>query len=208
MSKHLAAAVAAAVAALGLPASAPAKEPVKATVCGANGCASSGDEEAILPLVEGGPPAAKLPTAGAPAYRVRLTISLDGGTRGHGAKTDTFTNWMSPTLRLVRGSEGTWMEMPAATLRALRRIARGIRPFPARRLPLDGRLTAAHGGQLPPQSYRPPPEHTTAGDPSAGMSWTVIGGIAGGVVATLAAAAVAFLRKRRTGGPAHAAPVS
>jgi hypothetical protein len=190
--------------ALAMPASAFAKEPVKATVCGANGCASSEDKDAILPLVEGGPPATKLPTAGAPAYRVRLTISVDDGS-GHG-RTDTFTNWMSPALGLVRGSEGTWITMPAATLAALRRVARDIRPFPAARLPLGGRLGDLESGVVRAPVHAPAP--ALAADPTSGTDWTLIGGIAGGVLAALAGAAVVIARRRQGTPPTHAAPVS
>jgi hypothetical protein len=192
-------------AALALPAAALAKEPVKATVCGANGCASSEDKDAILPLVEGGPPATTPPTAGAPAYRVRLTISVDDGSGAQRGMTDTFTNWMSPKLRLVRGSEGTWMTMPASTLAALRHIARGIQPFPAARLPLGGRPAGADGGALAPQTYAPALERMPAPPPPAGTDWALIGGIAGGVLAALAVAAGAVVRRRRPNPPTHAA---
>jgi hypothetical protein len=186
-------------AALALPTAALAKEPVKATVCGANGCASSEDKNAILPLVEGGPPASKLPKAGAPAYRVRLTISVDDRSRAQRRKTDTFTNWMSPTLRLVRGSEGTWMTMPATTLAALRHVAREIRPFPC------GRLRVAAGGAWPPQTSAPALERTPAPASSPGTDWALIGGIVGGMIAALAAAAGAVVHRRRTKPPTQAA---
>jgi hypothetical protein len=179
--------------ALGVPAAALAKEPVKVTVCGASGCASSQDKDAILPLVEGGPPTTQPPKAGAPAYRVRLTISLDDGSAAQHGKTDTFTNWMSPTLRLVRGSEGTWMRMTAPTLAALRDIAREIRPFPAARVPLGGRRAGTGGDPLPPHTYAPALERTPA--PSADSDWAVIGGIAAGAFAALAAGVI--VRRRR-----------
>jgi hypothetical protein len=194
------------LAALGLPAAALAKEPVKATVCGANGCASSEDKDAILPLVEGGPPTTELPKVGAPAYRVRLTISVDDGSMAQRRKTDTFTNWMSPTLRLVRGSEGTWMTMPAPTLAALRHVARGIQPFPAARLPLGGRFPAPDGDALPPQTYAPALERTAA--PESGTDWVLIGGIVAGMFAALAAAAGAVVHRRRTKPPTEPAAVS
>jgi hypothetical protein len=192
--------------ALGVPAAALAKEPVKATVCGANGCASSQDKDAILPLVEGGPPVTEQPTAGAPAYRVRLTISVDDGSRAQHRKTDTFTNWMSPTLRLVRGSEGTWMTMTAPTLAALRDVAREIRPFPAARLPLGGRLAGTGGDALPPQTYAPALERTPA--PSADTDWALFGGIVGGMFAALIAAAGAVVRRRRARPTTHTAAAS
>ena len=192
------------LAALALPADALAKEPVKATVCGANGCASSGDKDAILPLVEGGPPASRLPTSGAPAYRVRLTIAAGPDASGTRRRTFTFTNWMSPQLGLIRGAEGTWMTMPATTLAALRRVARDIRPFPAARLPLGGRLVGPEGG-APLQSSAPEPARTPA---SGGTDWRLAGGLAAGVLAMLAVAALAIAHRRRSRPPTEAARVS
>jgi MYXO-CTERM domain-containing protein len=205
MTRYLA--VLTALLALALPAEALAKEPVKVTVCGSNGCASSTDKDAILPLVEGGPPAPKLPSAGAPAYRLRITISVDDGSSAQRPKTDTFTNWMSPTLRLVRGSEGTWMTMPSTTLDALRRVARDIRPFPAPRLPLSGRTPGTADGALPPQTYAPALERSTATASSGGTDWPLVAAITGGLAA-LTLAAVAVARRRRSHPPTGAAPVA
>ena len=203
MTRRLA--IATVLVALALPAEALAKEPVKATVCGADGCATSEDKDAILPLVEGGPPAATPPTAGAPAYRVRLTIAVDAGRGGGRRETDTFATWMVPTLGLIRGSEGTWMTLPAATLAALRRVAGDIRPFPAARLPLGG---SGDNGASPSPTVAPPPKAVPAR--STGADRTLFGGIAGGVLAALACAAVAITvaRRRRGGPPTQAAPVS
>jgi hypothetical protein len=191
--------------ALALPAEALAKEPVKATVCGADGCATSEDKDAILPLVEGGPPVATPPTAGAPAYRVRLTIAVDDGPGGGRRETDTFATWMVPTLGLIRGSEGTWLTLPATTLAALRRVAGDIRPFPAARLPLGG---GGENGASPSPAVAPAPKPAPAA--SAGADWTLLGGIAGGVLAALAcaAAATAVARRRRGGPPTQPAPLS
>jgi hypothetical protein len=150
--------------------------------------------------------ATKQPTAGAPVYRVRLTIFVDDGSRAQHRKTETFTNWMSPMLRLVRGSEGTWMTMTAPTLAALRDVAREIRPFPAARLPLGGRLAGTGGDALPPQTYAPALERTPA--PSADTEWALIGGIVGGMFAALIAAAGAVVRRRRARLTTHTAAVS
>jgi len=193
--------------ALALPARALAKEPVKATVCGANGCANSQDKEAILSLVEGGPPAST-PTAGAPAYRVRVTISVEGGSRANRGKTDTFTTWMSPALGVVRGSGGTWMTLPAATLAALRRIAPHIRPFPVARLPLEGRVAEPQLGASPSPSSAPPRATTPARASSTGTDWALVGGLVGGVLAALAGAVVAVSRRRRNHAATPAAGVS
>jgi hypothetical protein len=177
---------------LALPAGVLAKEPVKATVCGADGCVTSNDSAAILPLVEGGPPVATPPRAGAPAYRVRLTIATGPGAR------DSFTNWMSPELGLIRGAEGTWMTLPAATRAALLRVAGDLKPFPAERMPLSGNRTE-RGHSLPPETYAPAPGRTPVA--ATGTEWTLVAGIGAAAIGLLVAA-LAVVRRRR----AHAEP--
>ena len=100
------------------------------------------------------------------------------------------------------------MTMPAATLAALRHVARELQPFPAARLPLGGYVAGYDDGALPPQTYAPALERTTGPTPSAGSDWALIGGIVGGVFAALAAAAAAVVRRRRTKAPTQAAVVS
>jgi hypothetical protein len=194
-----------AFAALLLPAGALAKEPVKATVCGADGCARSEDKQAILPLMEGGPPASGLPKTGAPAYRVRVTIATEAGARPGRGKTETFTTWMSPALGLIRGSEGTWITLPAATLAALRHVAGGIRPFPAARLPLGGRLVAPEDGSPARQVHAP--AHAPVPAASPGTTGTLLAAIGGGALAALAALVV-LARRRRRRPPGRPAAVS
>jgi hypothetical protein len=116
--------------ALALPAGAIAKEPVAAKVCGADGCTVSKDKEVIVPLLEGGPPTGKAPDAGAPSYKVVITIA-EGNRR-----IDTFATWHVPSLRLIRNADGVWMPMPAAAYAALRTITRDLQPYPAERLGL------------------------------------------------------------------------
>jgi hypothetical protein len=173
-----------ALAALVLPAPALAKEPVKATVCGAGGCVTSKDRVAILPLTEGGPMAPG-PSTGAPAYRVRLTIATEGAERV------TFTTWVAPSLQLMRGSDGTWMELPAATLAALRHVAPDLRPFAAARLPLGGQYTGPGSDSLAPETFAPTP---APAEPSTGSSPLLFGGIA---VLAFTGLAIAFLLARR-----------
>src|SRR3954462_8903945 len=158
MTRRLAAA--AALAALALPATALAKEPVRATVCGAGGCVTTHDRAAMLPLMEGGPPAAG-PARGAPASRVRLAISAE-----HGGRPQAFTTWIFPALSLMRGSAGTWLPLPDTTLAALRRLVRGLRPFPADRLPVAAR-------PLPAATSTAPPARAPGGPP-----WAILAGIA------------------------------
>ena len=187
MTRYLASIVV--LTALGLPNAALAKEPVKATVCGADGCVTSTDKGAILPLVEGGPPT-NGPRAGAPAYRVRVTIAT--GRRS----TDSFTNWMSPRLRLIRGSEGSWMTLPAATLAALRHVAGDLTPFPATRMPISS-APPERGDSLPPETFTPVSEHATV--PAAGSDWPWLAAIGAAAIGALAAALI-FRRRRRSRG--------
>ena len=182
MTRYLASIVV--LTALGLPTAALAKEPVKATVCGAGGCVTSTDKGAILPLVEGGPPT-NGSRAGAPAYRVRVTIAT--GRRS----TDSFTNWMSPKLRLIRGSEGSWMTLPAATLAALRHIAGDLKPFPATRMPISS-APPEPGDSLPPETFTVP-EHAAV--PGAGIDWLWLAAIGAAAIGALAAALI-FRRRR------------
>jgi hypothetical protein len=146
---------------------------------------------------------ARAPVAGGPAYRVRVTMSADGGP----GSAHSFTTWMSPALRLVRGSEGTWMTLPAATLAALRRVAGDIRPYPAARLPLD-RPSAASGGSLPPRIYAPARQGAPAGGPARGAGWMVGGASAIAALAALAGAGLLVVRRRRGDPPGQPAPVT
>src|SRR5262245_46398640 len=185
-----------ALAVLVLPASALAKEPVKATVCGAGGCVTSQDRAAILPLTEGGP-LAPGPSQGAPAYRVRLTIAM-------GDRREAFTTWFAPSLHLMRGSDGTWMELPAATLAALRHVAPDLRPFAAARLPLGGHYSGPGSDSMAPETFAPAPVH----EASSGPSPLLIGGITAAAALAGLIGALLLARRRRSepsGRPAPAA---
>jgi hypothetical protein len=192
-----------AVAALALPATAVAKEPVKATVCGAGGCVTSKDRAAILPLTEGGP-LAPGPSKGAPAYRVRLTIAA-GETSSGRPHTESFTTWFAPSLHRMRGADGTWMELPTATLAALRHVAPGLRPFPAARLPLGGQYSGPGSDSLAPETYAPQP--APAPEASAGRSPLLLGGIGLAAIAALAGTLL-IVRRRRTASPGRPAPAA
>jgi hypothetical protein len=183
-----------ALAVVALPAPALAKEPVKATVCGAGGCVTSKDKAAILPLTEGGP-LAPGPSKGAPAYRVRLTIAA-GETPSGKPHTESFTTWFAPSLHRLRGSDGTWMELPATTLAALRHVAPGLRPFPAARLPLGGQYSGPGSDSLAPETYAPKP--APVAEASNGPSALLLGGIG------LAVLVVALLLARALSRPARA----
>jgi hypothetical protein len=191
-----------ALAALALPATALAKEPVKATVCGAGGCVTSKDKAAILSLAEGGPPAPG-PAKGAPAYRVRLTIAA-GETPSGKPHTESFTTWFAPSLHRMRGSDGTWMELPAATLAALRQVAPALRPFPAARLPLGGQYSGPGSDSLAPETYAPTPAQ--APEASAGPGPLLLGGI--GLAALAAVAGALLIVRRRREPPGRPAPAA
>lgn len=153
--------LAALLAALALPAVAVAKVPPKVTVCGADACVTARDRAgAILPLVNGGTPAAPPPTA-LGGFRVRIVLQTGP------SQYDRFSFWQVPALGLVRGADGTWMEMTNRTARALRGLTMDLEPLPASAVPRGGRPI---GDSLPPQSYRVP-----APAEDGGFPWWIAG---------------------------------
>ena len=173
------------LAALALPATAVAKEVVKVTACGTNGCQSSNDGKVIAAILGTGNSTGGAPKAAGPGYKVRAIVN-EGDRR-----IATFANWHVPSLRLIRAEDGTWMEMTAAGAAALRRLARNLRPFAARRIPL---VAPAPRGALPPQTYNVAERPTvpqTASD-GGGLAWWPFV-----VLAALIGFAALFIRKLR-----------
>ena len=105
-------------------AQAAAKEIVAAKVCGATDCREVKDERAIAALAEGGPPTTG-PTKATGFYRLELTAKGEG-------ELFTWSNHVSLSTGLMRGDDGTWMQLPPSALAAHRRVARGLEPLPAR----------------------------------------------------------------------------
>jgi hypothetical protein len=109
--------------------SAAAKEVVSAKVCGKTDCRTVKDRDDLIALQEGGPPAD--PPAGGRAgfFEVRMTVAIEDG------RHDTFPLAIVPSAGLMRGGDAdqgyTWMSVSPATVRAYRRVTRGIEPFAA-----------------------------------------------------------------------------
>jgi hypothetical protein len=105
-----------------------AKEPVKAKVCGPSDCHTVKDRDALMALIEGGPPTDP-PDRGAPWYTVRTTIEMDEGQR------DSFMSAIVPSAGLIRGSDASegyvWMPATPRGERLYRRVTRGLAPFGA-----------------------------------------------------------------------------
>jgi hypothetical protein len=184
MSIRTIALVAVAAAALALPMAAVAKEIEAASVCGADGCRKVDIDRDNHALVEGGPIGAP-PRTPAPFYSVRLAVG-----DGSGHIVDRFAIIYVPSVRKLRGSDGTWMDARPGTVRALRRFTRGREPFRARALEA-GMLERRGGTSLAPEVV-PPPEADRGG---GGAAWLVAIGAGGGVA--LLTGVVGPLRRRR-----------
>jgi hypothetical protein len=137
MPRRILAPPAAAVLALALTApAAPAKELTQALACGTSGCrdvtARVGHGEAALQsgAVDPGP------TQRARFYRIRFRVG-----EGRGRTLESWRVIYVPSRRLVGSidrsiGQRVWTRMTPETVRIFRRAVRGLRPFPARRLPL------------------------------------------------------------------------
>ena len=117
--------VLAAVAALALAVApaAQAKEIKAAQFCGADGCSSVDDSGDRAVLVNGGPP--RTPPTAAPFYTLRVEVDTGGG------HSDRFAVNAVPERRALRGSDGTWLEMPPDMAAVIAKLATGHRAFPA-----------------------------------------------------------------------------
>jgi hypothetical protein len=100
-----------------------AKEIKSAQVCGADACATTEDSGDREVLVNGGPP--RTPPTAAPFYTLRVNIDTGGG------NTDHFEMTAVPARHALRGSDGTWLEMPPDMATVVAKLAAGHRAFPA-----------------------------------------------------------------------------
>jgi hypothetical protein len=181
----------AAAALVAIPAEAPAKEVKSATVCGAAGCKRSADTAAVAAAVENGGPPTSPPRHGAAFYRVTVHIKGDP---------EPFRLLVAPGIGQVRGPDGAWFSLPESAVTAWRDVVRGVRPFPAAKLP-DVEPSAppsVQGGALTPHTDTAAP--VPAKEPTGGTSWGLIAGITAAAVAVLALAASLIARRRRREG--------
>ena len=176
---------------LALAAPAQAKEVLSATVCGANGCATSHDRDLIAGLAEGGDPVDP-PKAAAPFFRVRLAMG-----EGNGKVVERFWMRFMPRGELIRGGDGTWMPATDAFTTALKQVVDpGMQALPASRL---AKLLAVDRPVPVPRvrvsevvEFSPSPAAADGG----GLAAPTIGLAAGGALA-IASLVVLGLRRRR-----------
>lgn len=111
-------------------AQATAKEVVGAKVCGASKCREVGDKRSMMALLDGGAPTDP-PSSPSPFYRATVTV------KGEGERM-RFPIVIVPRAGVIRGEndDGTfsWVPMTDAVATQYRRMTRGLRPIPARRL--------------------------------------------------------------------------
>jgi hypothetical protein len=121
-----------AVIALSLPATAGAKGLVLLSVCGTNGCHTTRDKHELANAMDAIPQADPGQTGA--FFKLREAIGEPGQPKLIGR---TVSQWM-PTVGVIRGTDGptAGYTLPTPqTERVLLRLARGLHPFPASKLP-------------------------------------------------------------------------
>jgi hypothetical protein len=176
--------LAGAVAALALvPASAGAKELQAMSICGPQACADVPRDQLSIHLLEGGA-TTPAPDRSEPWYRVRVTVGAPG----------THESWQIVVLPRGRyvanfaagpGSALDWTTISAGIADRYRRLAGGVRPFPAAKLPLRSAAPATPSAVAPAAA---------PADDSAGAHPVAMAGAVAGVV--LLAAGAWSLRRR------------
>lgn len=126
-----------------------AKEPSQATLCGADGCATTTDGRTLTSFVarsDTGPPPP-------PAPYYRMTVTIDGGSAGDGP---SFDWWYVPSANIVyrtgifgEGQE-TWVRPTPSAAALLERTVRGLEPLPT---PEPTRVTVGGRPADDPASY-------------------------------------------------------
>jgi hypothetical protein len=182
----------AAIALLVIVPAASAKVVHSAVICGDGGCASISKQDGrprLQALAEGGNVVGP-PAHGAPYYRVNVEI------RGGDARA-RYTNHWVPSLDLIRGQDGTWMEMPAEGKAGLAALTAKLKPLPASTLPLSASADSLAMARIAAIST-PAPVVTAPSNDGGGFpwSWILAAAAAAGLTVTIAAR-----RRRRTGAP-------
>jgi hypothetical protein len=148
-----------------------AKEITSVSVCGTGGCVTTHAAAIVRGLTDGGPAsAAPAHPAGAVRLRARVT-EPGGGTVGR------FTTWWVPGTPKLLAEDGTWMDLPPATVAALARLH--LEPFGPERLGA---------------SFAPASPARVSGSAEGGVDWALAGVLAG--AGALAAGALVLVRRR------------
>jgi hypothetical protein len=195
-------AVVAALAVLALPASAVAKEVGSLSVCGTTGCHAITAKAPLRGFIDGGYETLA-PARGGPYFALNVRMRHDGQEAGG------FTVQYLRAANLIRAQgeygKDVWTRPAGVTAQALRRAARGLRPYPAEVRSEAGpasrrpRGRARHPLDLGPVREPPP---APAGSPPARARSAAAGGGSSllgfaGAGAVLALAAGAFVARRR-----------
>jgi hypothetical protein len=159
-------------------------------VCGAGGCASFSKQDGgpgLQALAEGGDIVGP-PAHGAPHYRVNVEI------RGADERVRFVNHWV-PSLNLIRGEQGTWMEMPAEGKAVLAELTAKLKPLPASSLPLSASADSLAMARITAVST-PAPTVTGASSHGGGFPWPWIVGATGALLAGLVLTTAARRRRR------------
>jgi hypothetical protein len=152
-----------------------AKEITKVKVCGLDACVTTRDHAILQGLVNGGPPTVPPPMRGG-VVSLRGTVTHEGETIAH------TTSYWAPALHLLVAEDGTWMPLPARSVAALDRVARGLEPLPPATIGLSAQAS-------------PPPAHHAL-ESGGGTDWLVVA-LAGAIAAAAAALALGHRPHRR-----------
>jgi hypothetical protein len=157
-----------------------AKELVALKACGPDGCRDVDDPSRhVGGVIEGDP--GEPPSGAAPFMRLRIGV-------GDGERVITrFTTTFVPDAGLMQAEDGSWLRPDAATVSALRELARGQRLFPASAL----RLPAL------PRAEAPAPPAADAGAGDGLPVWLIAMGAA--LLAGLALVPIVLARRASAG---------
>ena len=178
---------------LAVPATAPAKEVGRVLACGADGCTNVTDR------VPGGPDGGGIFATGAlgngqPA-RHRFVVVRVAMRDPSNRLVDSWKFLFVPALDMVRYQPEPgvfhWGQLAPTEGAAMHRLVRGVKPWPAARMPVDDTPEPTS----PATVLRPAPEATATTDDSAGPPLSAA--VAAGAAAAMAAAGVAAARRRR-----------
>jgi hypothetical protein len=172
------------LAAFALPSAAAAKEISSLAVCGPATCHTIKDRAALHGFLMGGYETLA-PTTGGAFFEIKARMRHEGEPAGE------FTEQYLPAHNLLRAeaeySKHRWLRPAGVTANALRRAARGLRPYPAEELGPVREPSPAPAGS--------PPARGSSQASGGGSSRLGLAGGAGALVALLAAALVIGRRR-------------